>query len=217
MNSLVRNCFLALSLILITYSSFAQDYPASKFGIRLGGNANSWTNEFPALEFEGQFVFPDDWSVAFGGHGGLYVNIRLSELVALEPGVFYTLKGTGTILNTGGSDIEGNVQSSYLDLPLLLRLYVADGFNIIIGSQFSYHLNSKFDFVVDGSTIIDAEDISDSISEFDFAPVLGLGYEFPNGINLNLTGDLGLLTVDAFDELSTFNRNIKFSVGFNFQ
>jgi|GEM_PF-4861692 len=193
-----------------------QDYPIKKFGIRLGGNANSWTNEFPALEVEGQFVFPDDWAVTFGGHGGFYVNVRLSELVALEPGIFYTLKGTGTVLDANGSNIEGNVQSGYLDLPLLLRLYVADGFNLFIGTQFSYHLNSKFDFTIDGTTVIDGEDISDSISEYDFAPILGMGYEFPNGVNLNLSGDLGLFTVDNFDQLSTFNRTIRFSVGFNF-
>lgn len=191
-------------------------YPESKFGIRAGGNVNSWTNEFPILEFQGDFIVPDDWQMTFGGHAGIYVNIRLSPLVALEPAIMYTQKGTGTVLDAGGVNIEGNVRSAYLDLPLLLRLYVADGFNIFFGPQFSYHLNSDFELVVDGDAVIKDEDISEDISEFDLAPVLGIGYEFSTGININLSGELGLLTVDGYDQLKSFNRNIRLSVGFNF-
>lgn len=203
--------------MLVTPNLLAQEsFPDTKFGIRAGGNVNSWTNQFPSTDFEGQQIFPDDWQVHYGYHGGVYVNIRLSQLVALEPGLLYTAKGTGTILNAGGATIEGTVNSNYLDIPFLLRLYVADGFNLFLGPQFSYHLNSDFDFTVDGVKVIQGEDITDNISEFDIAPVLGLGYEFENGLNLNLSGELGLLTVDGFDQLNTFNRNIRFSVGYSF-
>jgi hypothetical protein len=209
---------LAIAVLLpATNTAIAQEtYPNSKFGIRAGGNANSWTNEFPALEFEGSLVYPDSWKVHFGGHAGVYVNIRLSQLVAIEPGVLYTAKGTGTTLTNGGVTAEGTINSNYLDFPLFLRLYVAKGLNIYIGPQFSYHLNSSFDLEVDGTKVIDREDTTNTISEFDIAPVLGLGYEFDSGLNINLGGELGLLTVDGIGNLSTFNRNIRFSIGYTF-
>lgn len=216
-----RSCITVFTLLLLSvlFSGIQiqaqSSYPESKFGIRAGGNANSWTNEFPVMQFEGDLIVPDDWQVAFGGHAGLYVNIRLSQLVALEPAVMYTQKGTKTTLNAGGVNIEGNVKSAFLDLPLLLRLYVADGFNIFFGPQFSYHLKSDFELIVDGDAVIKGEDSTDNMSEFDVAPVVGIGYEFPNGVNINLSGELGLLTVDGFDQLKTFNRNIRLSVGFN--
>jgi hypothetical protein len=128
----------------------------------------------------------------------------------------YTLKGTGTTLDAGGVVAEGTVNSAYLDLPLLVRLYVADGFNLFMGPQFSYHLNSSYDLKVDGTKITDGEDTTDTISEFDVAAVLGVGYEFSNGFNINLSGELGLLTVDGIGDLSTYNRNIRLSVGYTF-
>jgi len=217
--SMPYNLF-ALLIICVQFNCLkieAQNsFPESKFGIRAGGNANSWTNELPILEFEGDLIVPDDWQRTFGGHAGIYVNIRLSSLVALEPAIMYTQKGTGTVLNGGGANIEGNVKSAYLDLPLLLRLYVADGFNIFLGPQFSYHLNSDFELIVDGDAVIIGEDITDDLSEFDISPVLGIGYEFPAGFNINLSGELGLLTVDGFDQLKTYKRNIRLSVGYNF-
>ena len=191
-------------------------YPKSQFGIRVGGNANSWTNEFPALEFEDDLIYPDSWKVHFGGHLGAYINIRLSQLVALEPGVFYSQKGTSTTLDLSGIDFEGTIKSNYLDLPLLLRLYPAGGFNIFMGVQFAYHLNSSFDFEVDGNPVIDGEDTTDTISEFDVAPVLGIGYEFEGGFNLNLAGELGMISVDGIGNLDTFNRNIRLSIGYAF-
>lgn len=208
---------LCLCLLLIHTQGRAQEaYPKSSFGIRGGGNANSWTNEFPALDFEGQLIYPDDWKPTFGFHVGGYVNIRLSKLVAIEPAILYTVKGTGTILNADGLKVEGNVTSNYLDLPFILRLYVADGFNLFLGPQFSYHVRSKFDLKVDGTKAINGEDVTDTISEFDLAPILGLGYEFSNGLNINFSGELGMFTVDGFDALSTFNRTLRLSLGYSF-
>jgi hypothetical protein len=210
-------CILSLCLPLFHTQVHAQDaFPKSSFGIRAGGNANSWTKEFPSLDYEGQTIYPDDWKATFGFHVGVYANIRVSKLVAIEPALLYTVKGTGTILDAGGTKVEGNVTSNYVDLPFILRLYVADGFNIFLGPQFSYHVGSTFDLKVDNTMAIDGEDVTDTISEFDLAPVLGLGYEFDNGLNLNLSGELGMLSVDGFDYLSTFNRNIRLSLGYSF-
>ncbi|GJM30999.1 MAG: hypothetical protein DHS20C17_36340 [Cyclobacteriaceae bacterium] len=205
-----------IMLLANQQASAQQEYPISRFGIRAGGNVNSWTNEFPSLEFQGTLVYPDAWKTHFGGHFGVYVNIRLSQLVGLEPGILYTQKGTGTTLDAGGFVAEGTINSNYLDLPLLLRLYVSDGFNIFLGPQFSYHLSSNYDLEVDGSKITSGEDTTDTISELDIAPVLGIGYEFPNGFNVNLSGELGMLTVDGIGNLSTYNRNIRLSVGYTF-
>jgi hypothetical protein len=33
--------------------------PPTNFGVRAGGNAYSWTNEFPALEYEGDLIYPE--------------------------------------------------------------------------------------------------------------------------------------------------------------
>lgn len=223
-SSFVRNIIQKLSpillfflLLLVTLNVQGQDtFPNSSFGIRAGGNANSWTNEFPSFEYEGIPVYPDDWKATFGFHLGAYVNIRLSSLIALEPALIYTAKGTGTILNTETNTFEGTVVSNYIDFPFILRLYVSEGFNLFLGPQIAYHLNSKFDIEVDNNPLIQGEEITDDISELDFAVVLGLGYELKSGLNFNVSGELGFLSVDGYDILNTYNRTIRLSIGYSF-
>ena len=78
------------------------------------------------------------------------------------------------------------------------------------------YLSSNYDLEVDGTKITDGEDTTDTISEFDLAAVLGMGYEFPNGFNINLSGEIGLLSVDGIGDLSTYNRNFRLSVEYTF-
>jgi len=218
-----RHSIKYLSVLTILFTTmFAQpsqaqdEYPKSSFGIRGGVNLNSWTNEFPFYVYEGQELYPDSWKATTGFHAGVYVNVRLSELVAIEPGLLYTSKGTAMSAEAGGVSGEATVVSNYIDIPFLLRLYVADGFNLFLGPQMGYQLNSSYDIVVDGTTLISGEDISNDISELDFIAVLGMGYQFEGGFNINLSGELGLATVDGYDMLSTYNRTIRLSLGYSF-
>lgn len=136
--------------------------------------------------------------------------------MAIEPALLYTLKGTGTILDAAGTKVQGYVNSNYVELPFLLRLYLTGGLNLVLGPQFSYHVSSTFDLEVDNTKVVDGEDVTDTVSEFGLAPVAGLGYEFDNCLNLNLTGEFGMLTVDGMEVLRTFNRTIRLSVGYSF-
>jgi hypothetical protein len=209
--------FVSLCLILIAPNVQGQEtFPTSSFGLRVGGNANSWTNDFPSFEYNGQIIYPDGWKATYGIHIGAYVNIRLSKLVAHEPALLYTTKGTGAILNSGGSTAEAKVVSTYIDIPFLLRLYVSDGFNLFLGPQLAYQLNSNYDISLDNELLVQGEDITDGISEPDFAAVLDLGYEFENGFNINLAGELGLLSVDGYEILDTYNHTIQLSPGYSF-
>ena len=207
---------LILAMILAIPSQAQDAYPKSSFGIRGGVNLNSWTNEYPYYVYEGQPLYPDSWKATTGFHVGGYVNIRLSQLVALEPALMYSSKGTAMTAESGGIVAQATVVSNYMDLPFLIRLYVADGFNLFLGPQMSYQLNSSYDIDVDGTSLISGEDISNDISELDFAAVLGMGYQFKGGFNINLDGEFGLATVDGYNELSTYNRTIRLSLGYQF-
>ncbi|UZR96412.1 porin family protein [Chondrinema litorale] len=209
--------FTIICLLLLAINVKAQDvFPKSSFGLKAGVNLNSWTNEFPFYTYEGQELYPDDWETTYGFHFGAVVNIRLSQLVAIEPGIMYTMKGTGLYAEAGNTRAEATVESNYLDIPFLLRLYVSDGFNLFVGPQMGYHLNSAYDLTVGDISIVEKEDISNDINELDFAGVLGLGYEFESGFNINISGELGFNTVDGYDYLDTYNRTIRFSMGYLF-
>lgn len=204
-------------LLLLSLQLRAQDsYPQTKIGIRAGVNLNSWTNEFPVYQYEGQTFVPDDWKASVGLHAGVNFNIRLSSLVAIEPAVIYTQKGTSIIAEDGGVSGEATIQSSYVDIPVLVRLYVANGFNLFAGPQMAYQFSSKFDATAGGTKVVNGQDITDSISELDIMLVLGAGYEFEEGFTINLSGEFGFGSVDGFEVLDTYNRTIRLSLGYNF-
>ncbi|MDF9798007.1 hypothetical protein OKW21_003270 [Catalinimonas alkaloidigena] len=214
----VTAIFCAFLLLTLATKVQAQNFPDSRVGLRAGANLNSWTNDFPYVELNRQRIYPDAWEATTGFHLGIYFNVRLAELFALEPAIMFSQKGTGTSLDLGGSSFaKGTIVSNYIDIPILMRLYVAEGFNLFLGPQLSYQLGSTYSLSIDNELLIDDEDTSNDISELDAGLVLGLGYEFEEGFNINLSGEFGLLSVDSYKELDTYVRTIRLSAGYTFK
>lgn len=62
-----------------------------------------------------------------GYHAGAFVNIKLTKL-AIQPEVIYSVQGADAA--------AGNVELGYINIPILLKLYLVGGFNLQAGPQF---------------------------------------------------------------------------------
>jgi hypothetical protein len=143
---------------------------------------------------------------------GAYMPVPLTEFYTLEPGIYYSLKG---------SRIEDGTESSvfhlhYIDLPVLARFYFGNGINIFGGPQISYLAGSKSRFENNGQIIIDTS--TEGLRRFDLGIGIGIGYDLPvpNNLNINLGYDWGLLSLDADGNTNTYNRLLKLAVGYTF-
>ncbi len=186
-----------MALAMFSVESMAQQGP----GIGIRGGANFFN-------FGGADASSNEYTNRAGFHAGLYSTLFLGERLALEPGVFYSVKGT-----TNDDFANSRAVLNYVDVPVLLRLYLGEGFNIFGGPQASFLMSSQFEGDFFGSTFsYDTE----AIRETDFGLVVGVGYNLPAGLNLQGSYDFGMTPVFKNSEAEIYNRGFKVSLGYTF-
>lgn len=191
--------FLALGLGAVQLSQAQSSEKPGGFGVRGGASM---------FNFGGDDVSENDYTNRVGFHVGGYAMLFMTDNLALEPGVYYSVKGTQNDDFADSRAILG-----YVDVPVLFRLYPTDGFNIFAGPQISFLASSKFEGDFFGNTV--SYD-SDAIKETDFGIAMGLGYNLPKGFNVQASYDLGLTPIFKDSDADVYNRGFKLSAGFTF-
>lgn len=199
-----------------------------RFGIRAGLNLADWQGETvqsmqDLVDMSGGYVSKE---MRPGFHVGTYVSIPVAPGFEIEPGLQYSQKGTvlkGKIPLEQFDFLNANVtltnKAEYLDLPILAKVYVGEGFHIFAGPQVSYLLSNKVSAEAGafGFKALNQEwDMNSGFRDFDVALTGGLGYRFANGFNLSAGYDYGLNSIDSNGSFDTYNHVIKASVGFTF-
>jgi len=198
------------------------------YGIRSGVNYAKWQGE--DLQIIEDLIDKTDGYIVTKGrtgvHIGGYVNIPLSETFAFEPGLAYSKKGYSLkgdfqipVLKYLGINARAQVQSHYIDIPLLIRANVYKGLNVYAGPQVSYLMRSTLNakLGVLGITIFNrGVGITERFNKVDMGLTGGIGYQFENGLNVQAGYDYGLSKLDKNDNYSAYNRVVKVSVGYSF-
>jgi len=133
-----------------------------------------------------------------------------TEALFSTVGASYANRGFNFI--TGGQVQEdAEVKLSYINVPILSKFHFLKGFNAFIGPQLGFLVSSKLED--DG----EETDISDETNSFDFSAVVGIGYEFENGILLDarfLNGATNVIKNTGFFGFQ--NAVAQFTVGYKF-
>lgn len=217
-----------LTLILgLFLACFAQAH-AQKVGVgfKAGLNATSWGGDAvssfsEALDYSGAM----QKEIKTGFHVGGFLNIPLGQHFSIEPGLLYSTKGMTveqTFLQNSFLKVRADItnESHYLDLPVLARVNLGGGLQLFAGPQLSYLLANKVrgEAGILGFSMEQDIDWKTGLREFDFGLSGGLGYQFMNGIQLNVAYDHGLTTLDAGkSNFDVYNRAVKLSVGYLFR
>lgn len=102
---------------------FAQVQSSNNGGFGIRGGAN-------CFNFGGDDVSENNYTNRTGFHAGVYASIFATDRIAIEPGVYYSVKGT-----QNDDAVNSRAVLDYVDVPLLLRMYVSEGFNLFAGPQ----------------------------------------------------------------------------------
>lgn len=180
-------------LAVFSLQSHAQDSD-KKGGLGLRAGANFFN-------FGGDDASGNEYNNRIGYHVGLYNSFFLGNSVAIEPGVFYSVKGT-----QNDDLVNSRAILNYVDIPVLLRLYLTDGLNVFGGPQISFLTDSRFEGDLFGSTVsFDTE----AVNNTDFGLLFGLGYNLPRGLNLQASYNYGLSPVFKNSNVDVYNRGFQ--------
>jgi Outer membrane protein beta-barrel domain len=221
----MKKQILLFASVLIGALSFAQSKPS--FGIRAGITSSSMKGD--AVNNLQDILDYTNGAVTTSGHTGFFAganaSIPISDLVSIEPGLYYDQKGyemMGELNFKGleflGANAHAKLSSHYVDLPVLLKLNL-NGFQIFAGPQVSYLAKAdlKTTARVLGFNLLNKTmDATDQFNRWDAGVTGGVGYRFANGVNISATYDHGLSKVDANQNFDSYNRSFKVGLGFNF-
>jgi len=120
---------------------------------------------------------------------GIVAEIETSSTTSFQAELVYSGQG----FKYEGGTIENEVipkdtyKLDYLNIPLVFKYYINDGFNFEIGPQVGFLLSSK--------TEDSGKNVNDFFTTASFDILFGLGYKFENGFNVNARYNLGLTDI----------------------
>ena len=150
-----------------------------------------------------------------GFHGGAFVLIKAAK-IGIQPEIIFSQQGSKVEINS--KDFESNF--SYVNIPIILKLYTVAGINIQAGPQFGFITNAETpiqDQLNPGSYKV--ADVKDKMKKSDFTVALGLGWDLPFGLTIDARYNLGLSKIydkapDAQQTEDAKNQVFQLSLGY---
>lgn len=154
----MKKIIILLSIVAINHSLFAQ-----RIDIGLKGGLNFSKLEIPDVTT----------SQKTGYHLGAYSLFKFGK-IGLQPEFIFSQQGSKVDL--------GNWDTKYINIPIILKLYLAAGFNLQAGPQFGFLNKAE----------LDGNSIKDDLKTADVSLGLGLGWDTPIGLKLDARYNMGL-------------------------
>jgi hypothetical protein len=151
-----------------------------------------------------------------GFHGGAFVLIKATK-IGIQPEVIFSQQGSTVRINS--QDYESNF--SYVNIPIIVKLYTVAGINIQAGPQFGFVNSAKAPVLTQsfgGADTYTIQDVKDRAKSSDVTAALGLGWDLPFGLTIDARYNLGLSKI--YDKAPTNetadakNQVFQFSLGY---
>jgi len=149
-----------------------------------------------------------------GFHGGAFLLVKAGKL-GIQPEVIFSQQGSKVEINS--QDFESNF--SYVNIPIILKLYTIAGINIQAGPQFGFVTNAEAP-IQEQLGVYRMADVKDKAKNSDFTLGLGLGWDLPFGLTIDARYNLGLSKIydDAPDTQQTTDaKNQVFQVSLGYK
>ncbi|WP_347173270.1 porin family protein [Polaribacter uvawellassae] len=159
-------------------------------GTKIGMNVSSVNGNQDNLDSKTGFVL------------GVTAEILLTEKFSLQPELLYSQQGAKS---------RGNFiyDLNYITLPFMAKYYIAEGFSLEAGPQFSFLV--KDELISDNNNAATA---NTNAENFDLNINFGLGYKLENGIFFQTRYNLGLIAITETPDVK--NGVFQMSLGYQF-
>lgn len=131
---------------------------------------------------------------------GVFVGGKLNDNLGIQGDLLYSQQGAEFEL--GSFDLD------YVNVPIVVKYYLTEGFNIQAGPQFGVLINDEVQTVI-GEVINDI-----ATNNFDVSGVVGVAYDLPMGLRVSGRYNFGLN--DVPETGSGKNSVVTLAVGYSF-
>ena len=177
----MKKSVLIALLITVTFVGFGQ----AKFEIGLKAGLNQANTNIDGVDASSSF------------HAGLYSLIKLSK-IGIQPEVLYSPQ------KNESSGVE--TEKVYIDIPVLVKFYLAAGVNLQAGPQFGLLTSAE----------TAGADVKNIYKNSDVSAAIGAGWDAPFGLQVNARYILGLSDInDLGVGEAVRNRTLQISVGYS--
>jgi hypothetical protein len=166
----MKKTIITLLFVGATEMAFAQEFA---IGIKGGPNFANIDTEASAGE---------NYDNRTGFHLGAFAQFR-GERVGIQPEILFSQQGS-TLTYSGSPDIKSNF--SYVNIPVVVKLYTIAGINLQVGPQFGFLTSAE----------VDDEDVKDELKKTDFSLALGVGWDLPFGLTIDGRYNWGLSDIN---------------------
>ena len=194
----MNNFLFYLCICLFSFGGVqAQEF--FNFGVKGGVNFATLT---------GDIADELDVKMKTGFHLGVLAEIMISDKFGIQPEVLYSSQGAKSDME----DVDLDIKLDYIAVPVMLKYFVAPGFSLEAGPQFSFLTKSEVEAEFQGDSA--SEDLKDDTESFDMGAAVGLGYGLPQGFLVQARYVIGFS--DVYTDSDTKNSVIQLSVGWKF-
>lgn len=179
------------AVVVLTLLSFSINAQGLDFGVKAGVNFANITDA-TGLDNRTGFV------------AGVFIGGKFNDKIGMQADLLYSQQG---------AEFEaGNFDLNYVNVPIVLKYYIAGGLNIQVGPQFGV--------LLDQETNVISETIDDiATNDFDLSGIVGLGLDIPLGLRLEGRYNFGLTDVPdepGIDFDKGKNSVVTLSLGYSF-
>lgn len=187
----MRKTIIILLLSIVANAAFAQAQVA--LGLKAGVNLSKLNTDDPDANTSNITAF----------HGGAFALFKLTK-IGIQPEFLFSQQGSKI------EDISGDPQDlkmSYISIPVMLKFYLAAGFNIQAGPQFSF-LNS--------AELKNVPNVEDGLKSSDVSANVGLAWDAPFGLVFDARYNIGLSDINEGSDIQGEVKSgvFQFSIGY---
>lgn len=176
--------FLTVGAAFTSVKAQTNDSGNAKIGVKGGVNfSNMYTEDV------------DDNNVLTSFNAGLYASIPLTSALAIQPEFLFSRKGSELEYDNAFATGKAKFKLNYIEVPVLLKVNIAENFNIHAGPYFAYLIDAQVTNETDSGNFNFEENIdNDDFNKFDYGLSAGFGFDF-NSFGIGARYNYGLSTV----------------------
>lgn len=145
-----------------------------------------------------------------GFHGGAFALFKFTK-IGIQPEILFSKQGSEFNIDT--DNYEANFD--YINIPILVKLYLVAGLNIQAGPQFGFLTTSEIKSTIGGITT--TQDVKDQLDKkSDTSIAVGAGWDLPFGLTLDARYNFGLSEFKVGNGADLKNKVLQVSLGYKF-